>query len=545
MWGIYTIALVMFQILMVSAWDQPSENAFFAASILSGMVVPNLLYAGVCAMVLFSDLYVPRMCNALHAMPMRREGWFLTHTAAGLLFGLIPNAAAALVLLPGLREYGYMAGIWLGVMLLEFLCFFGIGALSAVCAGSRLGMAAIYAILNGFSLLGYAVAEILCKPLLYGVVIPTGLAKFLCPVAQIASVPLLSTSYDHPMGAFVIDRFDPFGWRYLLGMAVLGVVLTALAVIIYRRRQLERAGDFLAVQPLVPVFLVIATVSAGLIFYLFSELTMEKGSYPVLFVGMAVGWFVGKMLLERRIQVFGLRNLAGFLLAALVMAGGLTLTWLDVLGLTEKIPEEDRIEFCSMDVYPRVYPKRVTDPEQIHQIRKIHEALIQAEPMNAGGPLERNERKVFVRYHLTDGTDLEREYWIDSHDPLGRSIARYLSRWENLLEAESQSEFENRVIYASADLYEDGWDTMQNVVLNREQVHRVVTEVIRACDAGILMNDIFQEDSVAAVQFHVLLPQIDDGYDYSPEIYLPIPEECEALLQVLREIRQENSGSVR
>ena len=38
------------------------------------------------AQLLFGDLYHSRLCNALHAMPVTREGWFLTHSAAGLAF---------------------------------------------------------------------------------------------------------------------------------------------------------------------------------------------------------------------------------------------------------------------------------------------------------------------------------------------------------------------------------------------------------------------------------------------------------------------------
>ena len=35
------------------------------------------------ALVLFGDLDNPRMCNALHALPLRRETWFFSHAAAG------------------------------------------------------------------------------------------------------------------------------------------------------------------------------------------------------------------------------------------------------------------------------------------------------------------------------------------------------------------------------------------------------------------------------------------------------------------------------
>lgn len=51
-------------------------------------------------MLLFGDLYNSRMCNALHAMPMRRETLFLTNVVSGLLFSMIPTAVMALLSVP-------------------------------------------------------------------------------------------------------------------------------------------------------------------------------------------------------------------------------------------------------------------------------------------------------------------------------------------------------------------------------------------------------------------------------------------------------------
>ena len=38
----------------------------------------SFLYAMLTAQLLFGDLFDERLCHALHAIPLRREGWFLT-----------------------------------------------------------------------------------------------------------------------------------------------------------------------------------------------------------------------------------------------------------------------------------------------------------------------------------------------------------------------------------------------------------------------------------------------------------------------------------
>ena len=63
----------------------------------------NMIYAAVVAQLIFGDLYNSRMCNALHALPLRRESWFGTHVASGIAFSLLPNLVMALLALPLLR----------------------------------------------------------------------------------------------------------------------------------------------------------------------------------------------------------------------------------------------------------------------------------------------------------------------------------------------------------------------------------------------------------------------------------------------------------
>ena len=73
----------------------------------------NLIYAAVVAQLLFGDLFQSRMCNALHALPLRRECWFGTHVASGIAFSLIPNVVIALIGLPILRlDNGWGAVFW-------------------------------------------------------------------------------------------------------------------------------------------------------------------------------------------------------------------------------------------------------------------------------------------------------------------------------------------------------------------------------------------------------------------------------------------------
>ena len=129
LWGLYTVFMLLFLFLVWGENAMPAQFAREADQIMMLMGVVNCGYAGLAALLLFGDLFKARLCYAVHALPLRREGWFLTHFAAGMLFCLAPNALGAVIAGAMLGQYAFLAYVWLGLMILQYLCFFGIGVL--------------------------------------------------------------------------------------------------------------------------------------------------------------------------------------------------------------------------------------------------------------------------------------------------------------------------------------------------------------------------------------------------------------------------------
>ena len=124
-WGCYTLFLLVFFLTGIRN-DQKELLAATLADTMRDMSIVNLIYGGLCASMLLGDLFQSRMCNALHTMPMRREGWFYTHICAGLLFCLVPNVLAAVFQTVLLGKYFYVAPLWLAATVGQFLFFFGV-----------------------------------------------------------------------------------------------------------------------------------------------------------------------------------------------------------------------------------------------------------------------------------------------------------------------------------------------------------------------------------------------------------------------------------
>ena len=348
------------------------------------MAVINFLYAPVCAQLLFGDLFNGRMCNALHAMPLRRETWFGSHVTAGLLFSLLPNLLVTVISALVMGEFYYVALLWLSASTLQYLFFFGTAVLSCYLVGSRFAMALVYLLINFFSLFVYWLADTLIRPLLYGIEIDLSWFYWFSPVVKLADgVEYIEASrmIDPSTGEYtdVILAHAGEGWWYAFVCAGLGVVLIGAALLLYRRRKLECAGDFMAFKVLNPVFLVLYTFAAGTFCQLFFSLFVGTSTdYPFLIIGIIAGYYTGRMLLRRTLRVFQLRSLIG--LGAMILSAVLMLAaaYFDVIGVTRWVPEASEVE--SVTLYQHGYRSgrayiTLTAEEDIQKILDFHSMI--------------------------------------------------------------------------------------------------------------------------------------------------------------------------
>ena len=462
-WALYSIVLVMMYLMNPYGAEESEYMAQAVARSIPNMALGAFVYALVCAMVLFGDLFVPRMCNALHAMPLRREGWFLTHTAAGLLFGLIPHALAALVLTIHLGEYAYLAGYWLGGVMLEYLFFFGLAELAALCAGNRLGMIAVYGIVNFGAIFVWALLNALYVPLLPGVKLMESAVENLFPLYLLMEQSPILVEVSYGAGERTGVEITMGSWSIFWILAGVGVLLGALAVLLYRKRHLERAADFLSVKPLAPVFLLIATLGSGLLWYLLVQLFgVGIPGRMFFYVGMALGFFVGLMLLERSTRVFRMKTVAAFAVLLLIVSGSLAVTKLDPMNITGRVPMDDQIESVQID--ERIYEntRHITDSAEIAEITRLHEQLCQealpgSDPFGYGTgadytvPLQRVE----LHYQLTSGRELCRVYRVPVDTALAEQVQKIVFSWQNRLGTDNLEEFVSWIDLAEIQLWDE------------------------------------------------------------------------------------------
>lgn len=429
-WGLYTVFMLLFIFLLWQVEGSAVRLARSFQSILGSMGILNFAYACICALLLFSDIFKARFCNALHALPLRREGWFFTHVCAGLLFSLVPNLLGATLTGVLLGKYWLRVVLWLAVMSLQYLFFFGTGVFACLCAGNRVGATAVYAIVNFFSVLVTFLAQLLLEPLLYGVKFDIAAYNEYSPVVAFTKYTyLLDKDIISADLEKIIQACYPGDWRYLAVAAAVGVVFLAVALVLYRRRKLESAGDFVAVKAVSPVFLTVYTLCAGGILYALAAELAEGVQYGFLLAGLAIGFFTGKMLLQRRVNVFRFKSFLGFgtLVALLGLIMGLT--WLDPMGITRQIPQPQQVRQVQLNTNQYIlatrYKRTFTQTADIEGILQLHEALLED---RSGGDVY-----LWIDYTLQGGTKLTRQYTLKPDSKAGQLLKPYYSDVESVL----------------------------------------------------------------------------------------------------------------
>lgn len=495
-WALYTVGLFMMLAVCTDASEQ-YRQACNIASTISFMAIINFGYGLLNAQLLFGDLFNARHCNALHAMPLRRECWFLTHTVAGLAFSFVPNLAMTLVAAAILESGWVVAFWWLLAVTLQYLFFFGLAVLAALCVGNRFAMVLLYGIINFLALILYWFYYSIYQPLLYGVFLEQEAFTRFSPLWTIAEngydMLLINRNVDlHMVRTVELGA----GWGYAALCAAIGVALLGVALLLYRRRRLESAGDFMAVRPLEPVFLGLYTLSTAAFFQMFAEL-FEQPAYFFLGLGIIIGFFTGRMLLKRTIRIFQPRAILACVLCGLIFAGSMILTAADPVGITRYVPAAEQVAgICvTSSRHENASDIRMEDPRDVEKAVALHRAILDGKAY-----LDRDGDyfSVCVSYVLKNGKTVSRYYSdVGVGSEAGKLAEYFFNRTEYILGG-NPAEILDSLYSVNYNEYGQGHYGNLPVDMGRDLMQAVIED----CDAGrMIQHWAYRPDTDAAIGY--------------------------------------------
>lgn len=486
------------------------------------------------AMLSFSYLFSTRATNCYHALPLRRETLFATAYLTGLfcqLAALLPAfALTAYWFLPS-SAYTFphwdVLGAALGGAAMEIVFFYSFAVLCVMFTGQALAVPVFFVVGNSLISGLELMLRSFAGQFLYGYV----------DDGQLSLGPLSPFFFLlRRLNAVIVGgppwECELYGFSWLYGYALLGLVCAALALVLYRARKSELSGSVVAFPWATPVFKYGVSFCAALIlgqlsYILFFGQYLPDGSYSLsgtimcMLVSGLLGYYIAEALVKKSFRVLRSGARGACIVAVLLTLLGITMTY-DLTGYESRVPEVRNIETAYVDFGGQT---RFTtgDPSTLALITDAHRAVIDGKEevlrlWNSGGTLPDNYRRysLTLSYTLKSGVSFRREYSLvldktelDKADSLTAQInalytcpAAVYSRelralCADVLPGNPNQSFTNTGYYIH-DTYSPEGDRSLTYTLTARQAESVCRAAMKDCARPAVAQDIFSAQEISS-----------------------------------------------
>lgn len=413
------------------------ESAVFASPIIA------FIMAILAAMAVFSFMYSSRSTGLIASLPVRREAIFGSAWLGGMFAVLASNLVIALLTFLFSLDATINTALafkaaftWLGVYSMQFILFYGIASLTAVMTGSIAVLPILYIIFNFLVVAMEAIIRLDFSCLIWGM--SNGsfdcVLDFLSPLFYMVGSFVPDVEYNTPYVAdtlgSLLDRecvaVTYSHWLPTVIYCLVGLIFSAAALMVFRKRRMESAGDVVAVRCMHPVFkygvTVCSALCGGLLLYtvLFALFESRSASVFIMILSMIIfafiGYFGAKMLLEKSFHVFR-GSWVGFIVVCCLCAVFTLCCDLDVLGIGSYVPKVSSVKSLNVN-----YAGRIVDPSVIEDYIQLHKDIVSKKDRYENNSYADSYEYVTFNYTLKDDRTISRAYMLPFDD---ENAARY------------------------------------------------------------------------------------------------------------------------
>lgn len=430
-------------VLYWSADDMNYVKEWFMESELGNGWVGFFVTAGAIlgAVSSFTHLHSKRQIDFYHSLPVKRELWFITAYVSSFIQIMIPCVCSqiiryAIASIKGVttKESIAMLGFVIGISLLSYHLVYIVSSIGMIVTGKLLTGILMIAFLQIWGAFVVSLKEM---------VLSSAFETYLSMEEAIGygSAPIYLTGQTwkcapvflyYSMLHLYLDKKSMTGLIWLSILA--GILLSVLAIILYKKRPSEAAGKSVAFPILEPVLKVLLAVTIGLFF---ANMTVSQYEavkhFPIwlFLVAILAASFVClvlefiysgdlKMLLKKKIS-FGISLAATVILCAVFQ--------FDLIGYDTYLPPKEKIDSMSVEflyenadifensfTYSEGAEKRRLEALRTEDFDRIYKAA-----QNGISCVEKeidqwdNEKYVPVKmaYFLKNGRVVYRKYFLD------------------------------------------------------------------------------------------------------------------------------------
>ena len=505
------------------------------------------------AAAVYSFMYTSRSTSFFSSLPIRREGLFITNYLSGITWFLVANVIIVLITMLVEATFGVLSmwGLvqWFFMVSLQMIVFYSIATFCAAVSGNVFGFGILYAALNCIPILLELVIKYIGTLLLRGVSFSEDFfTRFVTPVYMLWENIYTKRNEE---GILTLVRYE--GWTALLIYAAVGIIFAVIGLMLYRKRHMETASDFIATKKLRPVFKYCATVccALGLGILLFGILFMEgnfDSAYIPLTLCMLVGGFIGyfasSMMLAKSFRVF--KKWRGFAIVTLILILLMVGVRLDVFNIEGYVPKAENVENVAVSYYYET--KNIFDDlDDIEDVTAVHSYLLENDEriINQHSWSAEWNGMVHLSYELKNGRHIERDYYIyieNENDELYTMLDELMNNSETIVARNVGDMIISPKTIYNACIYGYDYDTGENynIELTPEEAYELYeTSLLPDMQDGTLgayniggFKNYVSECYISIDTFYT----DGNGEEYYNSLYFTIPLEAERTVAKLREM---------
>jgi len=500
-------------------------------------------YGILCTMAVWNYLYQHRSVSLMHTLPVTRTNLFVTGCCAGLTFMLLPMAVAGSLLFLVTACFGIAAPVAFlecasGLVLLALLNF-GIATLCAMVTGHLIALPVFALVFNFLAVLLDLLMSTFTNMFFFGVTTDySGAVEWLSPTVYIyqhvRSRNIWEEAHEIVGGkdnyySYIVD-VELDGLHILLIYGLIGILLLALAWLIYQRRPSESAGDVVSLASLRPLFKLGVGVCSALSFgqLLYAIFSMVGDGDSLLRMGLCmfaagtVGFWIADMLVQKSLRVWKTTAVGAGAMAVLAVTVCLAVRF-DLFGVERYIPDYSEIESVELRVNgisrETLQLEAGQDDDYIVQVMDIHRSIVEnkeeiialggsslgnysyAVPYDVSTDYDLIFRTVRIIYELKDGTEVERRYSIPFTQDLMADKTGYAARISAIYNDPAiqlkRIHYNDGYEVYWADMWSSNLDTMRENEALYEDVLKNMRETYMEKDEARILYAALVEDVMA------------------------------------------------